>query len=69
MQDFNAKNYLKWRSTLNHKIPDINFNEDATTPKLLLQRENMKLKDEVMQLRVELYGLRQESESLTEKLR
>jgi hypothetical protein len=29
----------------------------------------MKLKDEVMQLRVELYGLRQESESLTEKLR
>jgi hypothetical protein len=55
-QDFNVSSYIKWRSSF--KQQEIQFTTDATTPNLTLQRENLKLKDEVMQLRVDLFGLR-----------
>lgn len=55
-QDFNVSSYIKWRSSM--KQPEINFTDDASTPLLNLQRENLKLKDEIMQLRVDLFGLR-----------
>ena len=38
------------------------FAEGATTPNLNLQRENLKLRDEVMELRVEHFALRQKME-------
>jgi len=60
-----VSSYIKWRSTF--KQPEIHFNEDGSTPNLALQRENLKLKDEVMELRVELFGLRQKMDEWKEQ--
>ena len=65
-QDFNVSSYIKWRSTF--KQPEIVHSDDASTPNLILQRENIKLRDEVMQLRVDLFALRQKTEEWKEQV-
>ena len=65
-QDFNVSSYMKWRSTF--KQPEIVHSDDASTPNLIIQRENIKLRDEVMQLRVDLFGLRQKSDDCKDQV-
>lgn len=61
MKDFSVPNYVKWRSCLQSgatQFPDPLPNEDPNGT-LSLQRENVKLKDEVMTLRVESFAHKQ----------
>ena len=63
--NFNVASYLKWRNTF--KSPDYKFDKDEsacddTSNKLLIHRENMKLKDELTEIRVEFFTLKQQLE-------
>jgi hypothetical protein len=58
MQDFSVQNYVKWRSTIQTQST-IDVDEGQPTPQLALQRENARLKDELMQARVDVYQSKQ----------
>jgi hypothetical protein len=56
MEDFNVGNYLKWRGSF--KQPSAGVTDEPADSKLSLHRDNMRLKDELTECRIELFSLK-----------
>jgi hypothetical protein len=56
MKDFDVSNYLKWRGSF--KQPATAVTDEPTDSKLSLHRDNMRLKDELTEVRIELFSLK-----------